>query len=112
MCVCVCVCVCLSQCVCVCLCACVCVKNVLCMLLYVKYLENQNHLYFHRMRLLEIQLHKQKFYLILGQDLPIQIYFNVCVFVCVCGAVAQLVRECFWRIKTCGNLQGCQFKSQ
>ena len=34
------------------------------------------------------------------------------VHVCVCGTVAQLVRECIWRMETFGTLQGCKFKSQ
>ena len=36
----------------------------------------------------------------------------MCVRFYVCGAVAQLVRECVWRRETVGTLQGCRFKSQ
>ena len=40
---------------------------------------------------------------------------RVCVHVCVCvggGAIAQLVKECIWRMKTSVTLQDCRFKSQ
>ena len=32
--------------------------------------------------------------------------------VCVCGAVAQLVRESSYGVSTSATLQGCKFKSR